>query len=34
MLLFVPFSYLVDTVAYRMYRKRVDRVEGGAAPRA
>jgi hypothetical protein len=27
MLLFVPFSYLVDTVAYRMYRKRVERAE-------
>jgi hypothetical protein len=33
MLLFVPFSYLVDTVAYRMYRKRIGRVEGGAVPR-
>jgi hypothetical protein len=33
MLLFVPFSYLVDTVAYRMYRKRLDRVDSGAAPR-
>jgi hypothetical protein len=33
MVLFVPFSYLVDTIGYRMYRKRVERVEGGAAPR-
>jgi hypothetical protein len=33
MVLFVPFSYLVDTFAYRMHRKRVDRVEGGTAAR-
>jgi hypothetical protein len=33
MLLFVPFSYLVDTVTYRMYRKRIDRLEGGPAQR-
>jgi hypothetical protein len=25
---FIPFSYFTDSVAYRMYRKRVDRQEG------
>ena len=27
--LFVPFSYLVDTVAYRMYRKRTGETQAG-----
>jgi len=25
---FIPFSYFTDSVAYRLYRKRLDRQEG------
>jgi hypothetical protein len=34
MVLFIPFSYLVDVVTYRMYRRRVDRMEGETAARS
>ena len=30
LLLFIPFSYFTDSLAYRMYRKRVDQPRGGA----
>jgi hypothetical protein len=33
MVLFIPFSYLVDALTYRTYRKRLERVEGGTAAR-
>ena len=33
MVLFIPFSYLVDVLTYRTYRKRLERVEGGTAAR-
>jgi len=28
---FLPFSYFTDSLAYRMYRKRMDRASGGGA---
>jgi len=28
---FLPFSYFTDSLAYRMYRKRMDRAAGGSA---
>ncbi len=28
---FLPFSYFTDSLAYRMYRKRIDRASGGSA---
>ena len=31
---FLPFSYFTDSLAYRMYRKRIDRASGGSARRA
>jgi hypothetical protein len=31
LLFFIPFSYFTDSLAYRMYRKRVDRSGGSAA---
>ena len=30
---FLPFSYFTDSLAYKMYRKRVDRVAGGGNTR-
>ncbi len=34
MLLFIPFSYLIETVTYRAFKRRLERAEsGGAAPR-
>ena len=28
---FLPFSYFTDSLAYKMYRKRIDRPDGGGA---
>jgi hypothetical protein len=28
---FLPFSYFTDSLAYRMYRRRIDRASGGSA---
>jgi hypothetical protein len=28
---FLPFSYFTDSLAYRMYRRRIDRTSGGSA---
>jgi hypothetical protein len=30
---FLPFSYFTDSLAYRMYRKRMDRASGGSTAR-
>ena len=34
LLFFIPFSYFTDSLAYRMYKKRLERAEGSAAPKA
>ena len=31
MLLFIPFSYLVESVTYRAFKRRLERAEGGGA---
>jgi hypothetical protein len=31
---FIPFSYFTDSIAYKMYRKRVARSEGGKSAKA
>jgi hypothetical protein len=33
LLIFLPFSYVLDSVTYRMYRRRVDRDALGAPPK-
>ena len=34
LLFFIPFSYFTDSLAYRMYKKRVERAEGSAPAKA
>ena len=32
--LFIPFSYLIESVTYRAFKRRLERAESGAAPRS
>jgi hypothetical protein len=34
LLFFIPFSYFTDSLAYRMYRKRLERAQSGSPPKA